>query len=758
MKKLIIILLLLISYPVFAHHYYVSVTDGDDSDTGLTPALAWATIAKVNGFAFAAGDTVSFNKGDTWRELLTIPRAGAADTYMVYNAYGTGDNPRLLGSNTTTWTDQGSNIWKSDQTFTDPYGGTYDAQAFFENTNGTVTWGVHVANTGALTAEYNWTWASNYVYVYAATDPDVRYTSVEVPQRSYVVALNSKNYLHFDSIDIHYSILAGYVFGGWPQASQTGLIIENSNISHIGIKNSENAYGIDAGYSNMTVRGCDISNCGRRAISFHLYGLGWTQTNVLVEDNYFHDGWHTTGPDISIGSSGYYTASIDGMIIRRNKFYDPPTTAAFSELIFIQNSNGGVAGATMNNIYIYSNIFINSSNGGIHMETANGINIYNNTFYNHNTSYPGNTFHINIAKVSPGYCTNIKIKNNIFYTTGTYSSSGNVPIFVKSGALVDYTAVDADYNLYYRYNSSVRVIEIESVHNYPMTEIATLRTNTGWEAHGDFVSADMVDPANEDFQLNEGSPAIATGVDLDLLLDYAGNPFAATPSIGAIEYNTEPPVLVTSINVAGAAGATTITADGGTLQIYSDVAPDNATDTTVVWSRTNGTGEGNISASGLLTAVTDGTITVRATANDGSGIYDEQEITISNQTPTPGVGLPTVLTTGFLYNTAISAVIGGYVTDDGAGTISARGICWASECDPTVTDSHINIGTGEGYFIGTITGLTPGQTIYARAFVTNEEGTSYSVCVGITLRTYSIMTSKTGKVLKSRSGKLVVIK
>jgi len=515
--------------------YYVK-NSGNDSLDGFSNSNAWATISKVNGFSFVAGDIVSFNKGDTWREILTIPRAGTVGAYMVYNAYGAGSNPRILGSNTTTWSDQGGNIWKSDQIFTDPYGGTYYAEVFFENIGGTKTWGVHVANTGLLNAEFKWTWASNYVYVYAVSDPDTRYTSVEIPQRSYVVALNSKNYLQFNGIDIHYSIMAGYVFGGWPQVSQTGLIIENSTIGYIGIKNSENAYGIDAGYSDMTVRHCDISNCGRRGISFHLYGLGWTQTNVLVEDNYFHDGWHTTGPDLSVGSSAYYTASIDGMTIRRNRFYDPPTTTAFSEFIFIQNSNGGVAGATINNVYIYSNIFINSSNGGIHMETANGIYIYNNTFYNHNTVSIENTFHLNISKVSPGYCTNITIKNNIFYTPSTYSSSGGCPIFVKSGAIVDYAAVDADYNIYYRYNNSVRVIEFESIHNYLMTELATLRSTTGWETHGQFASAAMTDPANQDFTLTYNSPAIGAGVDLGIEFDYGGNPYhLTTPSMGAYE-------------------------------------------------------------------------------------------------------------------------------------------------------------------------------------------------------------------------------
>jgi hypothetical protein len=94
-------------------------------------------------------------------------------------------------------------------------------------------------------------------------------------------------------------------------------------------------------------------------------------------------------------------------------------------------------------------------------------------------------------------------------------------------------------------------------------------------------------------------------------------------------------ILVTDINVAGAEGATTITIEDGTLQIYADVEPDNAADTAVVWSRTNRTGTGYIDTNGLLTAQSDGIVTIRATAHDGSGIYDTLQITISNQDPPP---------------------------------------------------------------------------------------------------------------------------
>jgi len=94
---------------------------------------------------------------------------------------------------------------------------------------------------------------------------------------------------------------------------------------------------------------------------------------------------------------------------------------------------------------------------------------------------------------------------------------------------------------------------------------------------------------------------------------------------------TAPAQLVTSIDVWGTGGATTIATNGGTLQMLKKTLPTNAADTSATWSRINGSGTASISAGGLLTALTNGTVTARATANDGSAVYGEEEITISNQ-------------------------------------------------------------------------------------------------------------------------------
>jgi xyloglucan-specific exo-beta-1,4-glucanase len=93
-------------------------------------------------------------------------------------------------------------------------------------------------------------------------------------------------------------------------------------------------------------------------------------------------------------------------------------------------------------------------------------------------------------------------------------------------------------------------------------------------------------------------------------------------------------VLVKSISVKGTGDLATIDQKSGTLQLVATVSPVNATNQSVTWSIPNNTGIATISSTGLLTAVGDGVATVRATAKDGSGIYGEVAITITNQTVT----------------------------------------------------------------------------------------------------------------------------
>ncbi len=90
-------------------------------------------------------------------------------------------------------------------------------------------------------------------------------------------------------------------------------------------------------------------------------------------------------------------------------------------------------------------------------------------------------------------------------------------------------------------------------------------------------------------------------------------------------------IQVTGITVTGAVGSSTITSDNGTLQLSASVLPANATNKSIAWSVSSGADKVSVNASGLVTALDNGTAVIRATANDGSGIYGNLTITITNQ-------------------------------------------------------------------------------------------------------------------------------
>lgn len=93
------------------------------------------------------------------------------------------------------------------------------------------------------------------------------------------------------------------------------------------------------------------------------------------------------------------------------------------------------------------------------------------------------------------------------------------------------------------------------------------------------------------------------------------------------------PVAVTNITVSGSG---TISTRGGTMQLTASASPDNAANKAVIWSIQSGSTFADISDNGLLTAKANGSVTVRATAQDGSGIYGEITVAITGQTSNNG--------------------------------------------------------------------------------------------------------------------------
>ena len=105
--------------------------------------------------------------------------------------------------------------------------------------------------------------------------------------------------------------------------------------------------------------------------------------------------------------------------------------------------------------------------------------------------------------------------------------------------------------------------------------------------------------------------------------------------------------------------------------------------------------------------------------------------TVAKTFKTEGSGatitLPTVITAEVTEITTNSAKGGGEVTNDGGAEVTERGICWSTNENPTLNDSHVATGTGTGAFIAMMNGLGANTTYHVRAYATNEVGTAYGL-------------------------------
>ncbi|HOT13568.1 MAG TPA: Ig-like domain-containing protein [Bacteroidales bacterium] len=95
---------------------------------------------------------------------------------------------------------------------------------------------------------------------------------------------------------------------------------------------------------------------------------------------------------------------------------------------------------------------------------------------------------------------------------------------------------------------------------------------------------------------------------------------------------------VNALTIRGANNVNTITTDNGTLQMEAVFTPEDASNKSVTWSLVNQNADtATISATGLLTAVRNATVKVKAVSVDG-GFSATQDIAISNQVvPVAGI-------------------------------------------------------------------------------------------------------------------------
>ena len=281
--------------------YFVK-TGGNDLLDGRSDATAWATVAKVQSTTLVPGDTVYFHRGDTFRgSIYKNAMNGTAENPIVFDAYGAGNKPQILGSiqlmNGADWTNVAGNIWRTTATV----GLTQnDISNVVFNNEAAV--GVKRISQAACVNQgdffYNRT--NHFLYIYSVGSPELFYTNIEACgnydiDQGLIKFLNSSHFA-VRNLDVRYSSGAGIETRGCNY-----VLIELNELAYIGgeyLDPAVNERRLGNGISmamnsyNHEVRRNYVRQCYDAGIS----PQGWaarTQTNINMHHNLVVDCWYS---------------------------------------------------------------------------------------------------------------------------------------------------------------------------------------------------------------------------------------------------------------------------------------------------------------------------------------------------------------------------------------------------------------------------------------------------------------------------------
>ena len=109
--------------------------------------------------------------------------------------------------------------------------------------------------------------------------------------------------------------------------------------------------------------------------------------------------------------------------------------------------------------------------------------------------------------------------------------------------------------------------------------------------------------------------------------------------------------------------------------------------------------------------------------------------------------LPVITTTDASMIKQTTAQSGGTITSDGGSMILARGVCWSTVKNPTISDSNAVDASGTGTFISNIAGLDAKTTYHVRAYATNSFDTSYGNEITFTTLSHTLGESFGGGII-----------
>lgn len=398
--------------------YYVSNV-GLDTNSGLSTSLPWQTIAKVSATTFAAGDTILFNRGDTWNELLTIPSSGALGNRTTFGAYGTGARPIIQAADPVTGWVLDTAVAGGDRykKVTLGFGLTPIYLWSSDNAADVHHLQVRAASLAACTALGGWFHDSaadtTYLVVATGTTPTTGGAVVHAGRRTNCIkASNGKNHIALQGLNLRFTNTTNtsegmvsaqsltFAFDNWAiddlvcQWGSCGIFLKSTTNTPwaanyaISVTNTEIKYCLAHGmaltfYYGAVVANVNIHDCGRQ-------GMGVLLRNSTIDGCRFDrngnasDKWGAQRTTVQAYDSGCYNVgqpaplAIAGSNVVKNCIATGNAKAGFSTDASSDNN-------TYHHNVSYGNLFGIFFEGGTNNGSF-GNKAYHNTCYNNTKS------------------------------------------------------------------------------------------------------------------------------------------------------------------------------------------------------------------------------------------------------------------------------------------------------------------------------------------------------------------------------------
>ena len=479
--------------------YYIDQSAGNDSNNGTSASTPWKNCPGMSAYAGSGtlrpGDTVYFDRGDTW--LVT----GGQGLYLtggvtyIGNSWGSGTKARIRANADL---DAGVVRFRDHATVATVFEG------FEIDANGKVTTGVDI----------------NHAYWQLMNGATKRLKDCEVHHTWSRVASSQYKY---GVIVSNFGGTAGYC----ENVEIINCVVHDTSRDAICLYPGD--VNKDCRIRNILVRGCESFNTGQDpdyGAGAGIITKGFVQ-DVIIENNFMHD---TKG-------AGYF---VNG---NETKHYPGvgPTNIHFRFNIVTCNSGhgairiyDGASGKDPKDLKIYGNLVYNSpSSGGVYIggDLGNTLRVlmYNNTFYNSPVSLNANSATFEV----------FEFKNNIVY------HPGGTPLLDAQRKITAHSN-----NIYYRSSGTLvsaggTSYDASSLGNYESTALAgnpLLKGTTTFPTGFTGVFGSTLVPNNDSMSLQSASPGIDNGVALvagfNGSVNSVGRPAGARWDIGAYEFGS----------------------------------------------------------------------------------------------------------------------------------------------------------------------------------------------------------------------------